>query len=130
MSYSAFRRQNETQKVFERTEEHRPGKRGYITKIIRRSFVDASGNYRKSVPFAGDNAKMVFAYGDAIEKAQKTGDQRALKKFRNKTFIDADGNRIKPSVDLKHINAQYKQQNAEESERIASKFYEIERLAA
>jgi hypothetical protein len=73
---------------------------------------------------------MVFAYGDAVEKAQKTGDQRALKKFRNKSFIDADGNRIKPSVNLKEINAQYKRQNAEESERIASKFYEIERLAA
>ena len=130
LSHSAFKRQNETQKVFERTEEHRPGKRSYITKTIRRSFVDANGEYRRSVPFAGDNAKMVFAYGDAVEKAQKTGDQRALKKFRNKTFVDADGNRIKPSVDLKAINARHKQLNAEESERIASKFYEVERLAA
>jgi hypothetical protein len=62
LSYGAFKRQNETQKVFERTEEHRPGKRSYITKTIRRSFVDANGEYRRSVPFAGDNAKMVFAY--------------------------------------------------------------------
>ena len=37
-------------------------KRSYITKTIRRSFVDANGEYRRSVPFAGDNAKMVFAY--------------------------------------------------------------------
>jgi hypothetical protein len=130
LSYGAFNRQNAAQKVFERNGEHRPGKKGYDTKFFSQSFVDASGEYRKLIPFAGDNAKIVFAYGDAVEKAQKTGDQRALRKFRNKTFVDADGNRIKPSVDLKSINAQFKRQNAEESERIASKFYEIERRAA
>jgi hypothetical protein len=128
LSHSAFKRQNEKQQVFEVAEKRRPGKRSYTPKVYRLSIIDAAGVFREAVPFAGNGAKPVFAYFDAVEKAERTGDGKYLKPYRNKTFIDADGNRIKPAADLKVILHRRKTLTAEQSERVTSKFYEIERL--
>ena len=119
LSQTSFARLNAKFHSLERDKSGR-----YQLKLSHFSFIDAAGQLRERVPFAGSNAVIMHDYGDAYEQALMSNSSAPLKRFRKTVVSDANGRKHLLATDLNGIKKALKTMNADRRASFAEGLYD------